>query len=289
MAISHINTECKRYGCFKNLLACYANCRYNTRCQELRNEISDKTEEAASDINSYLAERGAAPITIQFPKRGLKFVAAAKPQPAQSKAAVIPIRAPAQSGERRKLDVDVKPQASKRAKKKLKLIKGTAARPVKSPVAVSKVKSKSPPATLKAVPQKAKKARKVKKASAPPVAALQTKSQPKRRKPMMSRTKQAQSVIANVEETKSATPEPAIAPPAAEEPKKAARNRKKNSGSIGAQNGQGKQLYIILRGNRATVTDELGLMRHVLQNPASDARYFKAVEVEARVQIVDKK
>ena len=73
MAISLINTECKRYGCIKNLLACYANCRYSTRCDDLRNEIIDKTELASSDINKYLVERGRTPITIQLMKRGLKF------------------------------------------------------------------------------------------------------------------------------------------------------------------------------------------------------------------------
>jgi hypothetical protein len=73
MAISLINTECKRYGCIKNLLACYANCRYSTRCDDLRNEIIDKTELASSDINKYLIERGRTPITIQLMKRGLKF------------------------------------------------------------------------------------------------------------------------------------------------------------------------------------------------------------------------
>jgi hypothetical protein len=42
----------------KNLLACYANCRFVTRCDELRNEIIEKPEQAATDINSYLGERG---------------------------------------------------------------------------------------------------------------------------------------------------------------------------------------------------------------------------------------
>src|SRR5215216_4204490 len=73
MAISLINTECKRYGCIKNLLACFANCRYNSRCEDLRNEIIDKTETASNDINKYLSERGREPITIQLMKRGLKF------------------------------------------------------------------------------------------------------------------------------------------------------------------------------------------------------------------------
>src|SRR6476659_5833265 len=73
MATSLINTECKRYGCIKNLLACYANCRYNSKCDDLRTEILDKTDQAASDINAYLGARGRAPVTIQILKRGLKF------------------------------------------------------------------------------------------------------------------------------------------------------------------------------------------------------------------------
>src|SRR5690348_1302776 len=73
MAASTINTECKRYGCMKNLLACYANCRYTGRCDELRNELADKAAAAESDINRYLSERGRNPILVQILKRGVKF------------------------------------------------------------------------------------------------------------------------------------------------------------------------------------------------------------------------
>jgi hypothetical protein len=65
----------------KNLLACYANCRYNSRCDELRKEIESKTEQAALDINTYLSSIGKGPIAIQFPKRGLKFVEAIQKKP----------------------------------------------------------------------------------------------------------------------------------------------------------------------------------------------------------------
>jgi hypothetical protein len=57
----------------KNLLACYANCRYNLRCGDLRNEVLDKLHEASRDINQYLGECSASPITIQVLKRGLRF------------------------------------------------------------------------------------------------------------------------------------------------------------------------------------------------------------------------
>lgn len=62
----------------KNLLACFANCRYNTRCEDLKNEIQDKTEQAAGDINQYLAEKSVPPIRIQLLTRGLKFVPLSK-------------------------------------------------------------------------------------------------------------------------------------------------------------------------------------------------------------------
>ncbi|HYP27473.1 MAG TPA: hypothetical protein VE262_12215 [Blastocatellia bacterium] len=62
----------------KNLLACYANCRFTTRCDELRNEIIEKPDQATTDINSYLGERGQRLIQIQFPKRGVKFIEAGK-------------------------------------------------------------------------------------------------------------------------------------------------------------------------------------------------------------------
>ncbi|MEW6208784.1 MAG: hypothetical protein AB1631_10480 [Acidobacteriota bacterium] len=74
MAISQIITECKRYGCMKNLLACYANCRYNTRCDDLRGELADKTEQAERDINEFLRERGQKPIQIKTLARGLRFI-----------------------------------------------------------------------------------------------------------------------------------------------------------------------------------------------------------------------
>ena len=86
MAASTINTECKRYGCMKNLLACFANCRYTMRCDELRNELADKASEAESDINRYLSERGRNPILVQILKRGVKFDDPAKPAPRQPSA-----------------------------------------------------------------------------------------------------------------------------------------------------------------------------------------------------------
>ena len=55
MATSLINTECKRYGCIKNLLACYANCRYSTRCDDLKNEVSYSDATDRKFYNAVLA------------------------------------------------------------------------------------------------------------------------------------------------------------------------------------------------------------------------------------------
>ena len=101
MASSLITTECKRYGCMKNLLACFANCRYNTRCDELKNELADKTELATRDINQYLLERGRKPIVIQTMKRGVRFVEAAKT--AKAKPVVKPKPEPSQPQHRLRL------------------------------------------------------------------------------------------------------------------------------------------------------------------------------------------
>lgn len=58
----------------KNLLACYANCRYNTRCDDLKTELADKTDQAERDINQFLRERGQKPIQIKTLTRGLRFI-----------------------------------------------------------------------------------------------------------------------------------------------------------------------------------------------------------------------
>ena len=53
-----------------------------------------------------------------------------------------------------------------------------------------------------------------------------------------------------------------------------------------ARNGK---VYIILEGQTASVVDEAGLMMHLFNHPSRTARYFEAIEVEARVQIVLKR
>jgi hypothetical protein len=215
MAASLINTECKRYGCMKNLLACFANCRYNTRCDDLRSEIESKTEQAEKDINLYLSQRGDSPVSIQFLKRGLKFAKAA-PYPSES----------------------VKPKQIKAP------LKGAA----------------SPRPKLK--PVKTEKSEKC--------------GMEKKQKNTESRTQSAVS--------------PASPVNAAVE-KKAGKNRSKpRRGKDASQNGRSPRksgkTYIIVEGRTASIVDEHGLMQHILSQPSSDARYFEATEVVARVQIV---
>src|ERR1044071_9847628 len=132
MARSLVTTECKRYGCMKNLLACFANCRYNTRCDELKNELADKTELATRDINQYLLERGRKPIVIQTMKRGLRFVEAAKIEKARP--AINPTREPMRrSGERKHRLQLVAAKAAPAAKQSLK----DKPKPIRQPAAVA--------------------------------------------------------------------------------------------------------------------------------------------------------
>ena len=94
----------------KNLLACYANCRYPMRCDELRNELVDKTAQAETDINQYLKERGRAPILVQILKRGVKFDDRAGRQPRKQ----IPLPSPptVEARTRLKPEVSAKPEKS---------------------------------------------------------------------------------------------------------------------------------------------------------------------------------
>ncbi len=91
---SPINIECQRYGCMKNLLACYANCRFNLRCDDLREVLVGQQEQAEQLLNDYRLTRDQPPVRIQFLARSLKFVAqekaplrTRKPQPKKTKRA----------------------------------------------------------------------------------------------------------------------------------------------------------------------------------------------------------
>ena len=217
MAASLINTECKRYGCMKNLLACFANCRYNTRCDDLRNEIESKTDQAVKDINQYLSERGQSPISIQFLKRGLKFTAAAA-----------------------------------QAKEKLK------PRQLKAPLKLTESASKTEKR------RKTGSRRMEKKSKKPAAKSQETQEQPSR--------------------VTSGAGEAAVE-------KRTARSRSKPrrpraASANGNSSRKGSKTYIILEGRSATIVDERGLLQHILSGASSDVRYFEAMEVEARLQIV---
>jgi hypothetical protein len=111
-----------------------------------------------------------------------------------------------------------------------------------------------------------------------PARRVKAKSRPKVRKAIMPRTKQIESASAGLEEK--------APPPAAEKSRKAGRGKAKSAGAL---NGQNKQLFIVLKGNYASLVDEHGLMKHLFSNPSANARYFKATEIEAKLQIVEKK
>ncbi|MFL6274960.1 MAG: hypothetical protein ACJ74G_07080 [Blastocatellia bacterium] len=273
MAASTINTECKRYGCMKNLLACFANCRYVGRCDELRNELSDKTAQAEDDINRYLSERGRNPVLVQLLKRGVKFddkaarlsrkpVAQAKTKTVAAKISLTPKNSatPGPRPTRR-----TKPAASEaRPTRQVMALPVTAA--MTSPRATLRLPAVAPrPAgesrTRKRskMPKRVKPALKVKAASSESLAA----------------TSPATPVITSKPET---TPRP-TGKRAAPRRQAAAKSRKGGNGKV----------YIIIEGQTASIVDEQGLMTHLFSNRSKNARYFEASEVEARLQIVLKR
>jgi hypothetical protein len=217
MAVSLINTECKRYGCIKNLLACYANCRYNTRCDDLRNEIEGKTDQAVKDINQYLSERGSSPIAIQFVKRGLKFT---KPNSQSTEAA-----------------------RPKRLKPSLKLA-SLAGKPEKIVSAKKRIMSRKAKNT---------EARNTSNLAQPAMKLPGSPDPKEEKKPEKRKTK----------------------------PRKP-----KSASSNGRAARKNVKTFIILEGRTASLVDERGLMQHILSGASTDVRYFEAIEVEARLQIV---
>jgi hypothetical protein len=253
MATSLINTECKRYGCIKNLLACYANCRYSTRCEDLRNEIIEKTDQAASDINNYLASRGAAPISIQVLKRGLKFAEAPNVPAASNIAHLEP----------------TSPRVKKRPRPK-RINKGFSTdinrKPQRSELTASvttKIKQAQP-------------RRRNGKARAG-AAVMSRKS---------NRQETGSTAKIETRETNATAPS-VIAQQKSASGKKSA-TRKKARRTSASSNGHSRKLYIIVEGKTAVIVDERGLMSHLLGGGSAEARYFEAKEVEARVQIVAK-
>ena len=313
MAASTINTECKRYGCMKNLLACFANCRYTMRCDELRNELADKASEAESDINRYLSERGRSPVMVQILKRGVKFDDKAGRPPRKPLEMALPtaieakprlklaMRARPKANARPGLAAEVRGQAEKATRRTVKARKSAAAkvkattkrRAAQRPrlhanrqssdhqtIALKMTTDKSPPraASLRladAAPRKLGAARSRKRIK-----------MPRRAKPLAKANATGiERPAATSQNTPAITGKPEIAANptsarAASRRKAVAKSRKP------AANGR---VYIIIEGQTASIVDEQGLMMHLFSNNAKNTRYFEASEVEARVQIVPKR
>jgi hypothetical protein len=241
----------------KNLLACYANCRYNTRCDELRAEVEGKLEQATGDINAYLTERGGGPITIQLMKRGLKFADPSK------------IRPPSPESKR-----TGKPRLSKAISNSSDNSSGKRRAEKISPVAASKRNTKAEVTSSHVGRRKA---------------ALKS-----RLKESSKMTRKAKSITNASEARKESSPSPAateresILNQAANGKAAASRKKRARGSGASASNHKGKT-YIVLEGNSATLLDEQGLMMRVLNGSSPGARYFEATEVEARVQIIAKR
>lgn len=292
MTASLINTECKRYGCIKNLLACYANCRYSGRCDDLKNEILDKTDQAARDISAYLGERGRKPVTIQILKRGVKFtdianvknLASAKP--ARLKARVkSEIKPPAP-----------KPVAGVNAKNgarkepiKLKRKKGRRRARLKSASSFSAVE------TNVVNVRKARAASYLEKTQA-----LSTQNTASKRKTARKRKKSAKSgnpVVTRAtynspglnQRENNSMPKETVSNATFGEQSASAGGKAKTKRKGSSKSRSNSKVYIILEGKVASLVDEKGLMQHLFANSSATARYFEASEVEARVHIVLKK
>ena len=280
MAVSRINMECKRYGCMKNLLACYANCRYNGRCDDLKNEVIEKADQAAKDINDYLRERGRPPITIQVMKRGLKFTNAPRLQ--KSLQEITPV------AQIKTLDSNANSEAKKVSSKPADV---TAVRP-RSKRKKRAVASAVRTTTSKQVPGLTNK--EPAKANKPRLGERRKKAGPKRKKRItMARNtareegarKQEKTEVSNqtVEAQQPTTTAKSV------RSRKGSNQKAKSSSRSAKPAGKNGKVFIILEGKSASLVDEQGLIAHLLANNSSGARYFEASEVEARLQIVPKR
>ena len=278
MAASTINTECKRYGCMKNLLACFANCRYVGRCDELRNELSDKTAQAEGDINRYLSERGRPPILVQLLKRGVKF---------DDKAARTP-RRPVKQAAPRATVARLSPEPPLKIKPKVKI--KTKLRPPGRPLIQAKAQAPAKPivalpATAAATAPRAG----LRLASAAPRPSLEKRSRKRSKMPRKVRT-EPRAKVADSQPTAAPlhiTPSLSGKPETTQRPT-GKRTTPRKPTAANPRKGAGK-VYIIIEGQTASIVDELGLMAHLFGSHSKNARYFEASEVEARLQIVPKR
>lgn len=304
MATSLINVECKRFGCMKNLLACYANCRYNTRCDELRGEVLANQEQATADINAYRATRGTPPIQIQPLKRGLKFVdlsASRKERQAVKQRQVKKPTAAPRTGEVR----------GNRPNETIEKLSPKVARKAQAekPHPPARPKSVAPPTTDKTTPKKQKRAKAQAVTEIVPATVKAKIIKPKTGRVMARRAKEKSAegrapneafATATVEASKfnrDASPEivqtasrtiskltrkPASA-------KGESRRRRSARKQSSAPRKQGKKTFIILNGDRASVVDEQGLIAQLLTGSTNGSRFFEVQEVEARLELVYKR
>jgi hypothetical protein len=272
MAVSHINMECKRYGCMKNLLACYANCRYNGRCEDLRTEVVARSDQATKDINDYLRERGRAPITIQVMKRGLRFADAPRHQVIQKNTedkkpvALLPKTLNAKKGGEPKIAAPKaeSPAARRPRRKKRKLTRA-------STHTVRTVTSKQVSDFTKRDPKQPRKQQRNRMARKT-VREESIKKQERAESPNAPLEERGSSAMAKVARPGSGS------------------NRKRREPARNAQPARKNgKLFIILDGKTANLVDEQGLIAHLLANNSPGTRYFEASEVEARLQIVPKR
>lgn len=282
MATSLINVECKRYGCMKNLLACYANCRFNTRCEELRGEVLGNQGQATTDINAYRASRGAAPIEIQSLKRGLKFVDLTVARKA-TKVAATPGVKPAPVPLRR---VNVERSTAAKAPE------------ASSPPAAKTVRRKAGKAEARV-----RKTRAAVKPTAPlaekPMPRPVNKKRTKRRATTITRAEtkaiMTRKATAKTTEHRATTERFTAALVAAQNGDGETRDTRPSGGeprrkrsprkSVAGSQKKAKKTFIILNGDRATVVDEQGLISQLLAGSSNGARFFEVKEVEARLEI----
>ena len=263
--------ECKRYGCMKNLLACYANCRYNGRCEELRTEVVAKSDQATKDINDYLRERGRAPITIQVMKRGLRFAEAPKQQVVKKSAeekkpvSLLPRTSnPKRAAEPKAAAPKLKKKTARRPRRKKGKLTMAATHTVRT------VTSKQVPDFTERKPKRPMKQRK-------------RMARKTVREESIKKQERADSSNPPLEERESAATAK-VARPRNVSNRKRREPAKKTRPAI--KNGK---VFIILDGKTANLVDEQGLIAHLLANSTPGARYFEASEVEARLQIVPKR
>jgi hypothetical protein len=309
----------------KNLLACYANCRYSTKCDDLRNEVISNTEQASSDINKYLSEHGRKPIVIQLMKRGLKFSDAKPPEllsgdkkknlspvktPNQEPAGVT-IKSNSQSLIKQQAVVEEPLKLSSKAIKKLRKrsAKPRTTRPGKAKeitlestrVKVGKrqgaslLETSPLPLRKKRVARQKPHFRSAKKRTtgeSKPVEKLPTVKMKNRKSAAMPRRSKSETNPTPVEKEQilnSPAQEHEVSTNNKAKMMKPARSKKRTSAAArGRSSERNGKVYIILEGKSANVVDEQGLMMYLFTNPTSGARYFEASEVEARVQITKK-